>query len=298
MELYHLQCFYEVARAGSFTAAAKALHISQSALSKAVALLEDREGVTLFERSKKGVALTPLGGIVFDHCLVLFREVQNIDDQLRGATNKVEGHLRFGASDHLSRYILAKKIHQFRNQYPLVVPSLFVGAPNEIVDLILKNSLEFGLFFTKVKMANIEYKRIAPFEMVLVANAKLYAKMTAEDLGEVGIIGSISQEFQRHPSHRIFDMTGTKMKINIEVNNQDLQKRLCLEGNGASLLAKFMVVDELNKKKLRQIELPKPIMTDLFLAKRKGHVFTKAAENFIEQLLVALQSKDFTFDQD
>ncbi|RZA04544.1 MAG: LysR family transcriptional regulator, partial [Proteobacteria bacterium] len=54
MELNHLRYFYEVAKAGSFTNAARSLRISQSALSKTVALLEAREGVKLLQRSKSG----------------------------------------------------------------------------------------------------------------------------------------------------------------------------------------------------------------------------------------------------
>ncbi len=290
MELNHLRCFYEVAKAGSFTAAAKALHISQSALSKSVALLEDREGIKLLERSKKGVAFTPLGREIFDQCQVVFNGVQEIQDRVRGATHKCEGYLRFGASDHLARYLLVERIHQFRNRYPKVTPSIFVGAPNEIISQVLRNELEFGLFFTKINTPGLEYKRIAPFELVLVAAAQTYPKIRIEDLGEVGIVGSISREFQRHPSYRVFDLAGTT-KINVEANSQELQKRLCMAGEGCTLLARFMVADELREKKLREIELSKPILTDLLLVKRKGHVFTRPAQKFIDEIAMSLRGR-------
>ncbi|MGE3758397.1 MAG: LysR family transcriptional regulator [Pseudobdellovibrionaceae bacterium] len=64
MELNHLRCFWKF-----HTKAALRLHISQSALSKAVALLEQAEGVRLFVRSKSGVTLTALG-------LKFFREAK------------------------------------------------------------------------------------------------------------------------------------------------------------------------------------------------------------------------------
>jgi len=73
MELNHLRYFFEVAQAGSFTEAARRLHVSQSALSKAVATLEDSEGVELFTRTKKGVTLTSLGAEVFKRSHAIFR---------------------------------------------------------------------------------------------------------------------------------------------------------------------------------------------------------------------------------
>jgi len=285
MELNHLRCFFEVARAGSFTAAAKNLHTSQSALSKAVALLEDREGIKLLERSKKGVVLTPLGQEVFDQCNVIFNNVQEIQDRVRGATYKCEGFLSFGSSDHLARYILVDKLKDFREKYPKVVPSVFVGAPNEILEKILKNELEFGLSLSRVNMPGIEYKRLTPFELCLVASTRLHKQITSQDFNEFGIIGSISREFQRHPSYKVFEFLKSSPKINFESNSQELQKRLCLAGEGCVLLAKFMVEEELREKILKEIPLPKPLLADLFLMKRKQHVFTRPAQKFVEEVV-------------
>jgi DNA-binding transcriptional LysR family regulator len=52
MELNHLRYFFEVAREGSFTSAARKLRVSQPSISKLVRILEEREGVLLFDRGK------------------------------------------------------------------------------------------------------------------------------------------------------------------------------------------------------------------------------------------------------
>src|SRR5690606_10163468 len=106
LELNHLRYFYEVARAGSFTEAARKLHISQSALSKAVSLLEQSEGVRLFERSKRGVTLTAVGAEVFQKSAGIFEAVREIQNACRGTKEICEGHLHFGASDHVTNYLL------------------------------------------------------------------------------------------------------------------------------------------------------------------------------------------------
>lgn len=288
MDLNHLRCFYEVAKAGSFTHAAASLHTSQSALSKAVGLLESREGVILFERSKKGVKLTAIGQEIFDQCQLIFNGVQEIRDRVQGATVKCEGYLRFGVSDHLARYLLIEELCGFHKIYPKVIPSLFIGGPTEISNQIMKNDLEFGLFFTRINTPGLEYKRLGLSELVLVTSANTDGKIEMHQIQEYGIVGSISREYQKHPSSKIFDLTKTQPKINIETNSQDLQKQICLSGVGCALLARFMVAEELRNKQLHEIKLSKRIYTNLFLAKRKKHVFTRPAQRFIEEIVLKL----------
>src|SRR3954464_10487211 len=101
MELNHLRVFFEVARIGKFAEAAKRLNISQSALSRSVALLEEAEGVQLFERSKKGVSLTATGTEVFRHCEELFQTVHRISAICRGVHETCEGPFHFATTDHI-----------------------------------------------------------------------------------------------------------------------------------------------------------------------------------------------------
>src|ERR1700676_3233220 len=110
MELNYLKVFFEVAKAGRFTEAAKRLNISQSALSRSVALLEESEGVKLFERSKKGVSLTQTGAEVFRHCEQLFQTVHKIEAVCRGVQEACEGQLRFATTDHVINYLLPQPL--------------------------------------------------------------------------------------------------------------------------------------------------------------------------------------------
>ena len=65
METAHLHEFAKVADCGSFTAAARELHLTQSTLSKHVALLEREFGADLFVRDRSGVSLTEAGGVLY-----------------------------------------------------------------------------------------------------------------------------------------------------------------------------------------------------------------------------------------
>lgn len=288
MDIAYLRHFYEVARHKSFSAAGKYLQISQSALSKTVALLEEREGVTLLHRSSRGVKLTEVGEDIFGMCKELFEHANQIERRLKGAKENIEGPIRFGCSDHLAKYILASKVTNFFKKHPLTIPSLFIGAPHDIITRIQTEELEFGLFFTRLQAPQIEYRRISPFEYILVTSDGDDLKDKKMKVKE-GIVGSISKDYERHPSYRISEYTHEAFKINIEANSQDLQKILCLNGGGAALLAKFMVKDELKNKQLFQIKLDRPIYYDLLLAKRKNHRLSRSAEAFIKDVVDKLK---------
>lgn len=292
MELNHLKSFYEVAKDGSFTAAARRLRISQSALSKAVALLEDHEGVLLFERSKKGVTLTPLGGEVYLKAERLFQTLTEIEVLCRGTKETCKGPLRFGASDHVINYLLIKKIQHLRRSYPEVIPSLFSGTPNDIVELILRNEIEFGLFFTKVNVPGIQYESLFPLGMAIVCAPHLIPDIQKtvtparlkKILQEVGYIGSIQTQYQNHPSREFMKFLGKDPRIAYESNNQETQKRLCLEGAGVAYLARMMIEEEVREGRLVEIPLSQPISPQLVLASRKGRRLSLNARTFLNLL--------------
>jgi LysR family nitrogen assimilation transcriptional regulator len=82
MDLRQLRYFLAIAEAGSFTAAARRLHVSQPALGYQVKQLEERHGLTLLERHSRGVALTPAGLILADHARRIFAEVEAAEGAL------------------------------------------------------------------------------------------------------------------------------------------------------------------------------------------------------------------------
>lgn len=292
MELNHLRYFFEVAKSGSFSEAARRLHISQSALSKAVANLEDREGVRLLERSKKGVALTKVGAEVFAKSQGVFQTLSEIENVCRGTKETCSGLLRMGASDHISNYLLVDQLSKMRAAHPLVIPSLMSGTPNEIVSAIASLEIEFGLFFTRIAAPGLDYEVVRSIEMTLACHPR-FAKsirqaakpsQLRDTLNEIGFIGSIGAHYQHHPSETLIKLAGEQPTVNFEASSQETQKRLCLEGGGIAFLARFMLEDELKSKALVEIPLPKPIRLDLLIASRRNQALSLSARTFLKEL--------------
>lgn len=102
INLHHLRLFRAVARDGTLTGAARALNISQSAVSSQIKALEASLGHDLFERAGRNLVLTEAGRIALDHAEEIFRASENLSAALRSAGAKRQV-LRIGALATLSR---------------------------------------------------------------------------------------------------------------------------------------------------------------------------------------------------
>ena len=124
MNASQLRSFHAVAQTGSFTAAAKKLHITQPAVTTQVKALENHYDVELFHRSRKGCALTEFGEALFELTL----QMQNLDEEaaflLSSVSGETKGTLRIYADGPFHSIGI---LTQFHERYPQVSIKLTVG---------------------------------------------------------------------------------------------------------------------------------------------------------------------------
>src|SRR5215470_15964016 len=108
MNFSQLQCFVALADTGSFTEAAYAIDLTQSAVSHALSALEHELGMTLLERNNKGVvALTHVGQRLLPHVRALLAHAETIQQEARAARGLARGKLRLGSIPSISPRLLA-----------------------------------------------------------------------------------------------------------------------------------------------------------------------------------------------
>lgn len=292
MELNYLRVFFEVAKAGRFSEAARRMNISQSALSRSVALLEESEGVKLFDRSKHGVELTDVGKEVFSRCEELFRTFREIEGICKGTQEECAGPLRFAASDHVINDFLIQPIQAFRKLYPKVIPSIETGSPDEIIETLVKGTCEFGLLFAKPAIPQIDYKILRSQEMALVCHPELWKRCRSSStektlknvLKDQGYIASIGAHLRTRLTRVMQELFGEMPRVGFEVNTQEAQKRICLAQGGIAYLARFMVAKEIEEGRLFEVPVENPHSFHLWVATRRGRELTLAARTFLEHL--------------
>ena len=134
LHLQQLAYLREVERAGTLTAAAEALHVSQPALSQSLTELERRLGVPLFERQGRRRALTEAGREAVRYANEVLGRTAELRDRL-GALNRGEaGTLRVGMIDAASLYLLPHAIRAFRRDRPGVQLQLVVDTSAALLE--------------------------------------------------------------------------------------------------------------------------------------------------------------------
>ena len=143
--LSQYKIFYEVAKTGNISRAAKELYISQPAMSKSISKLEDSLGLTLFHRNSRGVQLTEEGKLLFDHTKDAFETLTRGEQELKRLKNFETGHIRISISNTLCRFILIPYLKGFIEQYPHINITLENQSSSHTLDMLEQQRIDIGL---------------------------------------------------------------------------------------------------------------------------------------------------------
>lgn len=138
MDWDKLRIFHSVADAGSFTNAANALNLSQSAISRQVSTLEHDLGVTLFSRHARGLILTEQGETLYQTVHDVLLKLDAVKNKLTDSKERPEGKLKITTTVGLGTGWLTNRIHEFLELYPDV--TLDINLVNEELDLTTRQA--------------------------------------------------------------------------------------------------------------------------------------------------------------
>ncbi|MBZ0302445.1 MAG: LysR family transcriptional regulator, partial [Anaerolineae bacterium] len=155
MNLYLLRVFATVAEHGSFSQAARALYISQPAVSKGVQSLEQQIGMRLLDRSHRDISLTEAGHLLYDYAQRIFAAERAAESALEQLNGLERGHLALGASHTIGTYLLPPLMGLFHQRYPGVRLSLEIANTQQILIDLRTRPLDLAFVEGPVSDANL-----------------------------------------------------------------------------------------------------------------------------------------------
>lgn len=192
------RAFLVTAEEGSLSAAARALGLAQPTLGRQVAALESELGLSLFERTGRGLALTPAGLELLDHVRQMGDAANRISIAATGQSQEIEGTICLTASDIYSAYLLPPIIARIRRTHPSIrVEILASNALTDLrrheADIAIRNSRpeDPGLIARKIRDDTARFYATPDYI------ARLPQPMTLESLRTAEFIG-----FDRSPRYR------------------------------------------------------------------------------------------------
>jgi len=182
MELYQLKIFVTVAKTGAVTKASEQLYLSQPAVSAQIKALEEELGLTLFERTVRGMSLTPHGVVMLEQAQQLLAQQRDMLDEARRLRGGISGRLRLGSNRGPSAQLLGKLLTQLSEAAPELDVSLEFGSPAEIAAAISEGRLDAG-FYTEFEQHDLLHsQQVDSFGIEVAASPLLLQAQKPADL--------------------------------------------------------------------------------------------------------------------
>ncbi|GHO98785.1 putative HTH-type transcriptional regulator YvbU [Reticulibacter mediterranei] len=290
MNFSQLHCFVALADTGSFTETAYTTHLTQSAVSHALAALERELGVTLLERNNRGVvALTEIGRSLLPHARALLVHAEAIEQGARAARGLVKGNLRLGSIPLVSSPLLAGVLAHFHQQYPDIDVVLFEGSFHEVEEWLDSNVIDIGFLHHPTKGMESIYLANDTLHVFVANEHRLhtYASVMADDLREESLImprtGCDLPEIfdQKHGKHN--------PSIRYRVSEGTTILAMVREGLGITIMPRKMLPDKLEG--ITSIPLDPPQTLQIGLAVRSIASASPAARLFVQTAVMWVQEQ-------
>ncbi len=259
LDLYRV--FYTVAKCGSLTRAAEELYISQPAVSQSIKQLENQLGVSLFNRTHRGMELSAQGG------KLIFKEVESALKLLYAAENRIgemkasaTGTIRIGASDTIFEYFLADKIVDYHERFPAVKIELLADFTPDTIEKLKANRCDVAFVNLPVEIDGelTLDESSARLNDVFIVGDKFSAlakeRLPLEKLKEYPLIFMNENTVARRALDNFFRSVGVEVAPAIEVGSWDLMKRLVARGMGVGVIPKQYAAKELEEGALFEMK--------------------------------------------
>lgn len=301
MNLEHLKTFHVVASLGSFTEAAKALYMTQPAVSQQIQGIEHALRNPLFDRSKRQIRLTAKGKILFSYTQKLFgifREIENVFSDLN---HLLTGELTIAASAVMGNYFLSSFIAEFYKKYPLISIRLEMGDSAYVTHLVEEGLADVALSRHVRNLKHCKQKLLIKEPYICVCGpssplAALKRPLSAKEFAENYLVMRQKGSRMRSKLEEWFKSVGVYEFLStpvIEVNSLESSKQLIARGFGAAAFPSRAVRQELKRESLIMLSVENfSVTADYFLGYNDKRELSPAAFEFISLLTESMKPKD------
>ena len=170
MNLNQLYLFYHTARHKSPSAAAKALNVSQPAVTTGIRRLENHYNVMLFKREGKSMELTEAGAALYQMAGKLFEIERLAEDCIRNFQVENEQSIKIHASETFGAYYLPDLINRFKASYPLVNISVNIMLTDQVVANTIGIKNDIGFISYPIENDKLSIHEVMEDKLVLITS--------------------------------------------------------------------------------------------------------------------------------
>lgn len=285
MDVQTLQALICVADTGSFSRAAERLHLSQPAISKRIATLEDQVGIALFDRVGRHITLTQAGQALIPHARRVIQDLEDGRRALSRVSTRVGGRMLLGTSHHIGLHRLPPVLHRYTKRYPSVDLDLHFMDSEAVCESVTHGSLELGVVTLPLhSLPNLEQRTVWTDRLcVVVAPDHPLAGIHGQQLPPLAKYPAVlpdDRTFTYQVIHDALETLGIRPWVRMTTNHLETLKMLASIGLGWTILPQIMV-----DPTLRALDLPLLAMRrHLGVIWHRRRVRSAAAQAFLDLL--------------
>ena len=250
--------FLAVVEHGSFTAAAKAEHVSQPSLSVAVRKLEERLGTALLHRHARGVEPTRAGQILVERSRQARGALVAAGDEIAALQSEPRGRYRLGCHESLGTYFLPGFMGPFLEKHPGIELTLFNANSVQVEEAIVSREIDLGLVVNPGRHPDTVIRPLFDDQVVFVAASKV-AKRFDDPVDAVAALPLLHVPAIRQTQHLLGSLRQEEVEPPrlIACSSMSLVKSLVLDGTGVGILPWRVAVHGVPKGRLVPLDLPR-----------------------------------------
>lgn len=248
MDFEALKAFLAVSDQESFSLAAARLHLTQPAVSKRVALLENHLGVKLFDRIGRTISLTEAGRELYSRAATILADVEDSRRAITNLNGSVSGQLSIATSHHIGLWRLPEVLKEYSTRFPAVALDLHFMDSEVAHEEIVQGNLELGI----ITLAPNPHERLRSTPIwkdhltFVCANDHPLAgscQVEIEVLAEYPAVLPDMSTFTGRIVKQMFEEKGLSLKTGMSTNYLETIKMLIGVGLGWSVLPHSMLDD-------------------------------------------------------
>lgn len=292
MQLGSLKVFCDVARQRSFSLAAQANDVTQSAVSQIVSQLEKRMAVQLIDRSTRPLQLTPLGKTYYEGCKLLLAQYAELESSIQAAPPEVGGTVEVAAIYSVGLGDMGQFVQRFAAEQPEAKVHIEYLHPNQVVERVLDGASDLGLVSYPSKSGKLVAVPWREETMVLACAPRhplaQEPVVRVEKLTGVAYVHFDKNLTIRKMVDRFLRIHGVAVNPVCEFDNIENIKQAVAIGAGVALLPEPTLRREVLAHTLTAVFLAgRQFTRPLGIIHRRGQRLSAAADRFLNLLRAA-----------
>ncbi|MDH4377315.1 MAG: LysR family transcriptional regulator [Ramlibacter sp.] len=258
LDFVTLRLFCAVAQMGSVTRGAEACSLAVSAASRRLSDFELAAGTKLFDRSSKGVKLTPAGHLAMQHALRLFQGFEQFSSEIRDYSRGTRGHVRLWANMSALTEFLPACLATFMSEHPDIHVELEEQLSGDIVRAVVDGVADIGIFAENTPVGDLSVEPFVEDQLVAVCahDHPLGRKkrVSFDECLQYDFVGLNRGSSLLELTSRAAEHYGQVMRVRVQVRSFDAMCQLINANLGIGVLP-LAVVRETKPRPLRIVHL-------------------------------------------